>query len=157
MRRNIFITAMLTLAFLAGSFVQPHVPTQLRAVQAQEQQGEQQQGSGLDTSVPPGLKVKAAANYEFNGIALNNAVGRVTFLAFSALDKSARVEVAIWPTLAAYQAGKRPIETKSVSITGTQYNQVLAANAQLWGAMVLGAEGLVLADSTLGQLFESNR
>lgn len=32
MRRNILITTLLTLAFLAASFVQPHVPSQPRVV-----------------------------------------------------------------------------------------------------------------------------
>lgn len=105
----------------------------------------------------PGLRVKAAANYEFNGIALPHAVGRVTLLCFSALDQSARVEVSVWADLEAYEAGKRPIDSYSVSATGEQYQAVLAANAQLWGQMVLGAEGLVLQDAKLKDLFESAR
>lgn len=105
----------------------------------------------------PGLRVKAAANYEFNGIALPYAVARVTLLCFSALDQSARVEVSVWADLEAYESGKRPIDSYSVSATGAQYQAVLNANAQLWGQMVLGAEGLVLADTKLKDLFESAR
>lgn len=105
----------------------------------------------------PGLKVRQAANYEYNGIPLPHAVGRVTFLAFSALDQSAKVEVSVWVDLAAYEAGKKPIDTYAVSATGEQYQAVLAANAQLWGQMVLGAEGLVLQDQKLKDLFESAR
>lgn len=115
-------------------------------------------------AVAPGLRIKKGLGLKRTGVALEEAVARITFLAFSRPDKSMRVEVSVWATRDAYDAwesgetaGNEPIQVESLSATGPQYDAVLTQYPQLFTGLIAGAEALVLADPRLKGIFESAR
>ncbi len=120
--------------------------------------------SAQRTRVAPGLRVKASAALKRQGVALDNAVARVTYAALSRPDRSMRAEVGVWVNLAAYNAwedgetaGNEPILTESLSLSGAAYDQALAANPATFGTVVGLAEQIILADNRLKSIFESAR
>ncbi len=97
-----------------------------------------------------GLKVKADQNYEFSGIPLPEAVSRVTGFFFSALDRSARLEVSIYASDAAVVAGKPPIDCRVLIYQGETYDALLGEYPEIVWQLISKTEEIFLASEQRG-------